>query len=1396
MEFRILGPFEVLDEGGTPRPVGGIRERALLALLVLSANRVVSAERLADDLWGERPPEGALHALQVHVSRLRKALREAGQDGVLVTRSPGYLFRVEPAAVDAVRFESLLAKGREQAASGDHARAAETLREALALWRGPALVDVADAAFARVEAARLEEARLGALEERIEADLACGRHGELVAELEVQTRAHPLRERLWAQRMLALYRAGRQAEALRAYQDLRGVLGDELGLEPSAALARLEGAILRHEPELEWPPEAPAAAPRPASAVGGGTSPSGVITFLFTDLVGSTELLERLGEDAAEELHRTHFGLLRRAVSDAGGQEMKSLGDGLMVAFSSPLAALRCAIAIQEAIASHNRAHPEKALRVRVGVHSGEPVQQEDDFFGTAVVVANRLCDRAEGGQILASGLVAGLVGSRGGIRFASVGPLLLKGLAVPVPTVAIGWPGLESEEVGAEAARGEAPPPRIPMPALLTEMGRVFVGRDRELEQLEQLWKEAGAGDRRLALLSGEPGVGKTRLAAEFARRLHTAGGTVLAGRCDEDLGVPYQPFVEALRQFVEHTPPARLAARLGHHGGELVRLLPDLAARAPGLPPPLHVDPETERYRLFDAVAAWLAAVSSETPLLLVLDDIQWAAKPTLLLLRHVVRSPDLERVLVLGIYRDTELSHNHPLVEVLADLRRQGGVTRISLLGLDSEGVAAFIEQAAGHVLDEEDLILARAIHHETEGNPFFVREVVRHLTETGAVERREGRWTTRLPVEELGIPEGVREVVGRRLSQLSKEANRVLRVAAVIGPEFELPVLRAAETFEEEHLIAALEEASEARLVREIGGPGSRYRFAHALVRDTLYDALSGARRVALHKRVAEAIEVVHVARLDDQFPALAHHYARAAAPAAETVKAVLYATRAGDRALAQLAHDEAAEYYRQALEFLDAAHVDADGTRRMDLLLALGEAQRRAGQPAHRETLLEAARLARQHGDAARLAQAALANRRGFFPSSVAVVDTERVAVLEAAIEVLGAVDSPTRARLLATLALELLYAGDRKRRLALADEALALARKLDDAAALADVLLNRFYTISEPDTLDERLANTAELLGLAEHLADPVTRAHALWLRYGATMEAGDVIEADRCLDDYERLADELGHAILRYFALFCRGSRAVVAGRIDEAERLAAATLEHGQASGQPDAPVYFTAQQFDVRFEQGRLGEMEERLTEVVHKVPLYKLGRARLAFLRCELDRPEQAKAVLEATATGDFDHIPRDWTWLAVVTLWAGVCAYLGDTQRAAVLYGLLHPYGKRLATSAVRPNPSVSYYLGMLATTLGRLEEAEAHFATAAATHEAIGAPTWLARTRLEWARMLLTRLGPKDAEWARELLGQASATARELGLGNVERRAAKLLQEGKRPQNAGEHLSS
>jgi class 3 adenylate cyclase/tetratricopeptide (TPR) repeat protein len=1079
---------------------------------------------------------------------------------------------------------------------------------------------------------------------------------------------------------------------------------------------------------------------------------------LFTDLVGSTELRSRLGEDSADELRRRHDVLLTEAVARNRGRVVKGLGDGIMATFAGASDAVAAAVAIQQAVDRLNRsAQTLVPLEVRVGVSAGDVTAEDDDVHGTPVIEAARLCGVAAGGEILASEMVRWLARSSAGATFTAVGSIELKGLPEPVPAVRIGWEPLASS---------------LPLPALLTDVGRIFVGRDAESDRLGLLWKEAAAGERRVALLAGEPGVGKTRLAAELAARVHDEGAAVLAGRCDEDLGVPYQPFVEVLRHFVDHT--VALEERLGRYGGELTRLVPELADRVGGLSPPLSSDPETERYRLFDAVAAWLATVSADQPLLLVLDDLQWAAKPTLLLLRHVVRSPERARLLVVGTYRDTELDHDHPLLEVLADLHRQPGVERCPLTGLDQSGVAAFVAQASGQALDDDALALARAIHLETEGNPFFVREVLRHLAETEAVVRRGAGWSTRLPIEELGIPEGVREVVGKRLARLSGEANKALRAAAVVGAEFEPDLVRAAGGFEEEELISGLEEATASRLVIE--SAGGRYRFAHALVRDTLYNGLSAMRRVALHRRVAEGIEAIHPAALDDHLPALAHHWARAGAPAAETHKAVAYATRAGDRALAQLAHDEAAAYYRQALDLLRSDGA-GDG-QRVELLISLGEARRRAGDPAHRETLLEAAQLARERGDDDALGRAALANTRGEHMTTFLVVDQEKVAMLEAAVAAVGDRDLRTRARLLATLGLELVFSGDWRRCLALSDEALALARSLEDPRTLAAVLVARFFPTYVPGLLEERLANTAELLTAVEAAADPALVTAAYALRGRAAFEAAKVEEAERCFALADRLSAGLGQPALRFRVVYPLAGRAMAAGRFPEAERLLREARELGYASGQQDVDWIFALQLWCLRLNQGRLDDEVVSLLEAEDRRRHVPVNDSMRAVAACALGRDGDAAAALDGQPS---TPAPFDVYWLLVMTNWAVVAAHLGATEHAERLLAVLHPYAGQAVPLLVVPTPSVAHHLGLLATTLGRHKEAETWLAAASATHERLGAPHWLARTHLEQARMLLARRAAGDAERARELLEVGRHTARELGLVDVERQTVELL---------------
>jgi len=723
VQFRLLGPLEAQD-GERRVELGRPKQRVLLAVLLVHANQVVSVDRLVEELWGEEPPPQAAASLQTYVSNLRRAL-EPGRAAraasrVLVSQPPGYRLVVGAGDLDAARFAALAEEGHQLLGAHRAAAAARVLREGLALWRGPALAEVADEAFAQAERTRLEELRVAALEDRVAADLDLGGHAAAVAELEELAGRYPFRERLAGLLMLALYRSGRQAEALQAFRSARRALAEELGIDPGRWLRQLETGILRQDPGLDWTP--PPAEPGPPPGETGATSP-----------VPTASVMQR-PQAAADEL-----------------------------------------------------------------------------------------------------------------------------------------------------------------------------VGRDDQLAALDGVLAGARGGRGRVVLVAGDPGIGKTRLAEEAARRAAAAGMQVAWGRCHEGDGAPaLWPWAQVVRQLAAELGPGQLSAMLGPSAA---RLSPLLAEAAPPPGPLLVADLGAARFQLNQAAAGLLRGLAEARPLLVVIDDLHWADVPSLSLLAFLAAELKDARLIVMGTYRDVEVVAGRPLAGTLGALAREPVVERIALGGLDRADVAALIGRTIGGRPAEP---LVQAVADRCGGNPFFITELLRLLQSERGLAGPDAAAAAR-----RDIPVGVRDVLRARLARLPAQTGTFLMVAAVAGRGFDLDLVEAVTGLEDEPALDAAEAAVLAGLLLEDDRAAGRYRFAHALVRETIYEDISRTRRARLHARIVDALLAAQGAE-PEPAAEMAYHCWQAA-PVIGAARALPHLLRAGEQAAAQLGYEAADAQFERALE---------------------------------------------------------------------------------------------------------------------------------------------------------------------------------------------------------------------------------------------------------------------------------------------------------------------------------------------------------------------------------------------------------------------------------------------------------------------------------------------
>ncbi len=895
------------------------------------------------------------------------------------------------------------------------------------------------------------------------------------------------------------------------------------------------------------------------------------------------------------------------------------------------------------------------------------------------------------------------------------------------------------------------------------------FVGRSRELLTLRALVPRAESEGRRIALVGGEAGSGKSRLVREFAREATEADVLVLTGACDAMVRTPYRPFVEALDQLVRVTDPGVLRADLGSAGGELTRILPDLAARLGGLPDPVGADPDTERHRLHTAVTDLLAGACSRRPVVLVIEDGHWADGPTLQLLRHLARSVPDARLLVLATFRDTDADVPAELADALADLRRSDDVVRLRLGGLTDDDVTEYVRRSAGAELDPALAELAHAIRALTEGNAFLVSELWHTLVETDAIVVTDGALRLTRPLEEIATPDSVREVVSQRLSRLDATIRDLLELAAVAGTEFELDLLRRAAS-EELTRLDVLEPAVRSGMIEEVPAPRLAYRFTHELVRRALYDRLSELRRAELHLRVGEAIEALSPSPDARALADLAHHFA-AAAPIGGPERAIEYSLLAARTAAGALAYEEAAAHLQTALRI-----GIADERHRAETLLELGTALFRAGVSLDAlRSFREAAEIARSLGDGELLTRAAI----GFEDACWRPAMHEQGArpLLEEASDALSDEDSTLRVGLLSGLARTLEFEGASAQGKVVREEAIAMARRLDDRHGLAAVLMRAYWARSTLG-LREILAMLDEACELAKQIGDIDIEAEAMEWRVATLLALGEVEAARTGVAVVLEMAQQMRQPFILHVAEHYEASLALFEGRLADAERAAERSREWGRLMTGRDASGIYGIQMFGIRREQGRLAELAPLTRILASDDRDGSAWRPGLAALLAELGMHDEVKRELRRVREDGLDEF-RAGLWVASLTYLADAASAVGDRDLAGLLYPELAPLTglNVMIGHGVAIYGSGDRYLGMLAATLGDLEGAERHFEAALELNRRMGAQTWLAHTYLEYGRLLL-RTG--EPERAAGLLAEAGALGERHGLTALQALARSL----------------
>jgi DNA-binding CsgD family transcriptional regulator/tetratricopeptide (TPR) repeat protein len=882
------------------------------------------------------------------------------------------------------------------------------------------------------------------------------------------------------------------------------------------------------------------------------------------------------------------------------------------------------------------------------------------------------------------------------------------------------------------------------------------IAGRARELEVFRGAFSRMLSGRRQLVLISGEPGIGKTRCAEALAELAEDQGALVLWGRCHEEAGAPpYWPWVQILRAYIAASSLDEVRLNMGTAASHIAALVPELVetSQRAYLTPGALGDANPARFRTFDAIGQFLLKATQQVPITLVLDNLHWADAPSLSLLEFLTQELTRSRLLFVGTHRDADLSTMTPLLSTLGGLSRESDVQRVHLPGLSRTAIGEVAERMCGVALSES---VIGTIYQQTDGNPLFAIELIKVL-----IDESVGAGIASVPTR---IPAGVRETIGRRLNRLSAQCNNLLGIAAVCGRQFTAREIAAAADQDLQEVLTGLEPAIQAGIVQANAEVAGSYQFTHALIRETIYEELPTSDRLRMHGRAGDALVSVHSAQLEPALTRIAYHYHAAALGNPD--KAIVFGLRAADSAVRMYAYEDALVHYERAIETLLGGGLMHD-ERLARVYILKGLALIHLGQVERSiDVLLEAVNRTRVLGSAELLVDALMC----LAYSSSYVAQQHLLPLLDHALTLLPEADSVARAKTLATRAFALRTLADKSRIQLLVDEALAMAERSCDARArCACYQLTVLALRGNPETLRRRLLLGEEYIAVARSTssADLLAEAHH-WQALNF-LESGQLDELETLLERYESLSTAR-FGLHQYRAASYRAILALLRGEWADSESRIEALLEIGKKTRGDDAHGVYGAQMFTLNRDLGRLQAVAPHIERLAASTGR-RLWQPGLMLMCAELGMLDEARRIFNRIAEQDFHGVCRDDMYVTCLVFCAETCCALADAERAETLYELLRPYAGQTANHPTAVCfGGAELYLAMLACTANWPDRAVEHFDHAISLNRTMRAWPWLARTLFRQGAFLVARQTDAERRVGVQQLHEAEHLARRIGM--------------------------